>query len=320
MNRRNFVSTAALVLALGTQRSSFARQDSEALAAQRFVAARRYASTAYADIAYTDHGTGAAALFLHGFPLNGFQWRGAIERLSPHRRCLAPDFMGLGYTQVAPSQRVTPAAQVEMLAAFLDSCSVTSVDIVANDSGGAIAQLFMARYPECVRSVLLTNCDTEPDSPPAAVLPVIELAQAGTYADKWLVPWVNDKALARSSQGLGGMCYAKPGQLTDASIDTYLGPLVKSAHRKALVNAYAMGLAPNPLAGLEAQLQSHYIPARIVWGMRDTIFSHDSPGYLDRVLPGSWGVRRIAEAKLFFPEEYPDVIAEESLSLWRKAA
>jgi len=38
---------------------------------------------------------GAAALFLHGAPLNGFQWRGAIDRLTPYRRCIAPDFMGI---------------------------------------------------------------------------------------------------------------------------------------------------------------------------------------------------------------------------------
>ena len=43
---------------------------------------------------------GQAALFLHGAPLNGFQWRGAIERLSAHRRCIAPDFMGLGYSEI----------------------------------------------------------------------------------------------------------------------------------------------------------------------------------------------------------------------------
>ena len=37
----------------------------------------------------------------------------------------------------------------------------------------AVAQLFVTRYPERVRTMLLTNCDVEPDSPPPAVLPVI---------------------------------------------------------------------------------------------------------------------------------------------------
>jgi len=28
------------------------------------------------------------------------------------------------------------------------------------------------------------------------------------------------------------------------------------------------------------------------------------------------GIRRLPDAKLFFPEEYPDVIAEEATRLW----
>src|SRR5690348_8558999 len=46
-----------------------------------FARARRFATTPFGDIAYVAEGTGPAALFLHGYPLNGFQWRGAIERL-----------------------------------------------------------------------------------------------------------------------------------------------------------------------------------------------------------------------------------------------
>jgi len=89
-------------------------------------------------------------------PLNGFQWRGALERLSPHRRWIAPDSMGLGYTEVPEGRRLEPEAQASMLAALLDALAIR-VDLVASDSGGAIAQLFVARYPERVRTLLLTK-------------------------------------------------------------------------------------------------------------------------------------------------------------------
>ena len=285
--------------------------------ADAFDAARRYVDTPYGHVAYVERGSGATALFLHGFPLNGFQWRGAIDRLSPHRRCIAPDFMGLGYSQIPAQQDVTPAAQVSMLAAVLDKLTAGSVDLIANDSGGAVAQLFLLRYPQRVRTLLLTNCDVEPDSPPPALQPVLELARAGTFADEWLAPWVADKVLARSPTGLGGLTYTFPQNLTDEAIDYYLAPLVSSPERKAILHAYAMGLDPNPLAGIEASLRKTTVPARIVWGTGDDIFSQDSPAYLDRILPGSRGVRRIPGAKLFFPEEFPDVIAEEARRLWR---
>jgi pimeloyl-ACP methyl ester carboxylesterase len=218
---------------------------------------------------------------------------------------------------VAERQGVTPSDQVEMLTALLDALRVADVDLIANDSGGAVAQLFLVRHAERVRSVLLTNCDTEPDSPPPALLPVIEMARAGTYPDRWLVPWVNDKSLARGPQGLGGLTFTRPEQLANATIDCYLAPLVATPRRKALVNAYTIGLSPNPLAGIGPALRRSTAPARIVWGTGDDIFSKTSADYLDRTLGNSRGVRRVKGAKLFFPEEFPEIVAEEALRLWR---
>jgi pimeloyl-ACP methyl ester carboxylesterase len=69
-------------------------------------------------------------------------------------------------------------------------------------------------------------------------------------------------------------------------------------------------------AGIEASLRRSLVPTRIVWGTGDTIFSAKSPGYLDRVFANSRGVRLVEGAKLFFPEEYPDLIAQEARALW----
>jgi pimeloyl-ACP methyl ester carboxylesterase len=259
-------------------------------------------------------------LFLHGFPLNSFQWRGALDRLAPYRRCIAPDFLALGYTEVADGQSVAPDAQVAMLVALLDKLGIARVDLVGNDSGGAVAQLFVTQHPERVRSLLLTNCDTEHESPPAAMLPVIALSHEGKFVDQWLAPWLADKRLARSPQGIGGMCYANPADPTDEAIDGYFSPLVSSLRRKALVHAYAMALEHNPLAAIGPALQRCKVPTRVVWGVDDTIFSLAGAEYLDQTLGRSLGVRRMANAKLFFPEERPDVIAEEAKRLWQVAA
>jgi pimeloyl-ACP methyl ester carboxylesterase len=281
-----------------------------------WTSARRFAETSFGRVAYVERGGGNAALFLHGFPLSGFQWRGALDRLAAHRRCIAPDFLGLGHTEVAAGGSVAPDAQTSMLAELLDALSIGTVDLVANDSGGAVAQLFATRYPARVRTMLLTNCDTEPDSPPPALQPVLEMARAGTFADQWIAPWAADRALARSPEGLGGMTYTHPANPTDEAIDQYLVPLLSSPERKALLHRYAIGLDPNPLAGIGPALRRCTVPTRIVWGTGDTIFSPASPGYLDRTLGRSRGVRLVAGAKLFFPEEFPDLIAEEARGLW----
>jgi len=327
MRRRELIGMAVGALATGALSgcmSGVARSDAslqkagvgKPMDAAAFHAARKFAETRFGKIAYVERGAGDAALFLHGFPLNGFQWRGALDRLSAHRRCVAPDFMGLGYTQVAQGQSVAPHAQVAMLAALLDKLSISSVDLVANDSGGAVAQLFVTKYPDRVRTLMLTNCDVENDSPPPALLPVIAQARAGTFADQTFLPQLADKNFAGSAQGLGGLCYANPANLTDEAIECYFTPLVSSPQRKALTNAYALGLDPNPLAGIEAKLKRCSVPTRIVWGTSDWIFSSASPDYLDRTFPKSLGVRRVEGAKLFFPEEFSDLIAAEARRLW----
>jgi pimeloyl-ACP methyl ester carboxylesterase len=327
MHRRQFLGLAAGSLAAGALAACAPRAAQKAIAATTgdtgrldsvaaFNAARRFAGNRFGEIAYVERGSGPAALFLHGFPLNGYQWRGAIDRLSPYRRCVAPDSMGLGYTRPAPGQGVTPADQVQMLATLLDQLHIDTVDIVANDSGGAVAQLFMTAHPQRVRTVLLTNCDVEPDSPPPAVLPVIEAARRGRFADEWLAPNVADKHFARSPKGLGGATFTYPERMADDTFDMYLQPIIATPQRKALADAYALGLTPNPLAGVEPLLKKSSIPTRIIWGTGDKIFAASDPGYLDKTLGNSRGVRTIEGANLFFPEEFPDVIAEEAKKLW----
>lgn len=324
MLRREFIEMAAGALAAGalagcasrvaggdvTASAAAAREPMDGAA---FHAARRFAETDFGKIAYVERGAGDAALFLHGFPLNGFQWRGALDRLSAHRRCVAPDFLGLGYTQVAEGRSVAPDAQAAMLAALLDRLGIRAVDLVANDSGGAVAQLFVTQYPQRVRTLLLTNCDAENDCPPPALLPVIELAKKGEFVNQWLAPWLADKALARSAEGLGGQTYTYPANPTDEAVDVYLTPLVRAPEQ---THAYALALEANSLAGIGPALERSAVPTRIVWGTGDTIFSPASPDYLDRVFGNSRGVRRVEGAKLFFPEEFPDLIAEEARRLW----
>lgn len=324
MHRREFAAMAASAIAAGSLSGCGARQVSERVGAvapgpmdaHGFHCSRRFARTVFGQIAYVERGTGPSALFIHGLPLNGFQWRGALERLSQCRRCIAPDSMGLGYSEIPAVQDLSPGSQVKMLAALLNALGVDDVDIVASDSGGAIAQIFVAEYPDRARSLLLTNCDVHEDSPPPALLPVIDASRAGKFVDDVLVPQLRDKSRAGLATGLGGCCYSNPSNLTPEAIDCYLAPLASSPVRKAQFHNYCIALARNPLVSIEAKLRKSRVPMRVVWGTGDTIFNPSGPDWLDRTFPASRGVRLVSGANLFFPEEMPDLIAEEARRLW----
>lgn len=319
MRRREFVGLAAAVAAGGCTTRESAPHGVEGAGPPRpmnaaaFHASRRFVELSFGKIAYVERGTGDAALFLHGAPLNGYQWRGALERLSAHRRCVAPDFMGLGYSQARERQPLAALDQAAMLAALLDSLKISKVDIVASDSGGAVAQWFMVRNPGRVRTLLLTNCDVENDSPPPKVMPAIEMARAGTLADS-IAKWLADKPLARAE--FGKAVFSDPNHPTDETIEYYFAPIVSSPLHRAQFHDYHIAFEPNPLAGIEGALKQCAVPTRVVWGTGDDIFSQASPDYLGRTLPQSRGVRRVPGGRLFFPEEYPDLIAEEARRLW----
>lgn len=303
----------------GNMQTKTPTQTVRVMTAAEFHASRRFVETRFGRIAYVERGSGPVALFLHGLPLNGFHWRGAIARLSGQRCCLAPDLLGLGYTETRPDQDLSPATQADMIATILETLSIDSADVIANDSGGAVAQLLAARHPARVRTLLLTNCDVHTNSPPPALAEGMEAARMGTLADV-LARHLADKTFAQSPEGLFSACYADPSNLTDEAIDCYLRPVLRSEARRAQLHGYMLAFEPNPLPAIEPALRRCVAPVRMVWGTADVFFGVAWADWLDRTFPRSRGVRRVEGAKLFFPEELPELIAEEALALWSGGA
>src|SRR5258705_12597828 len=121
------------------------------MAANKKAAARHSVETASGRIAYTEQGTGPVALFVHGVLLNGHVWRHQLAHLSDIRRCIALDLLAHGDTEIAVDQDVSVTANAAMIREFLDALKIDQVDLVGNDSGGGIAQIFAARNHERAR-------------------------------------------------------------------------------------------------------------------------------------------------------------------------
>ena len=119
----------------------------------------RSIETASGRISYAETGSGPVALFVHGVVLNKHLWRHQLAGLSDIRRCIAVDLMAHGDTEIEPTQDVSVTANANMLREVLDALRIDQVDLVGNDSGGGIAQIFAALNPDRVRSLTLTNCD-----------------------------------------------------------------------------------------------------------------------------------------------------------------
>jgi len=119
--------------------------------------------------------------------------------LSDTRRCIAVDLLAHGDTEVDRNQDVSVTANANMLREVLDALKIDKVDLVGNDSGGGIAQIFAATNPDRVRSLTLTNCDTHDNWPPEAFKAFVDMGDRGQAAP-------HDKCDARrqSDLSLGG--------------------------------------------------------------------------------------------------------------------
>lgn len=287
---------------------------------ESFHAQRRFAHVAFGRIAYFEQGKGPVALFIHGVPLNGYHWRHVIDRIKHKRRCIAIDLMGLGFSEIDPPQDVSFTAQAHMIAQVLDALGIEKIDLVANDSGGAIAQIFAAHYPFRLTSLVLTNCDVHDGWPPPQVKPVIEHARNGTIASIF-GPTADRPDLARERYERGEQaplfrCYADPSILTDDLIRLYLQPLFTSPQRIDAFQRYWLSFDNAHTVAVHDALKSLRVPTLIVWGLKDIFFNVKWAYWLKDTIPGARAVVEVEDARLFFPEDRPDSLSVPMLAFW----
>jgi pimeloyl-ACP methyl ester carboxylesterase len=110
-------------------------------------ARRHTVQTRSGKISYIDTGAGPVALFVHGIAANALLWRNVIEALESRRRCIALDLPLHGQSPVSADQDMSIAAMASLVEDFCDALGLDRVDLVANDVGGAIAQVVAARSP-----------------------------------------------------------------------------------------------------------------------------------------------------------------------------
>jgi pimeloyl-ACP methyl ester carboxylesterase len=273
----------------------------------------KHVSTPCGDIAYTEHGTGPAALFVHGVFLNGYYWRHVIDLVTDMRRCIAIDLLAHGATGASAVQDLSFSAQADMLDAFCTALALEPVDLVANDSGGAIAQIFAARHPERIRSLTLTNCDTHDNWPLPAFQPVVRAAERALYAD--LGPkMLADVALARSKFA---PAYELPERVSADTFRTYLEPVFGTPAAIRNIERFITSMDPRHTVAVEPLLRQVQAPTLVVWGTDDVYFSVKWAYWLRGTIPNCRKVVELAGARLFFPEERPEELARALRGHWQ---
>jgi pimeloyl-ACP methyl ester carboxylesterase len=275
---------------------------------------RRFARTPFGDIAFVERGSGPVAVFLHGYPLNGYQWRDIIERLSDAGRCIVLDLMGAGYTRTALDQAVSYPAQALMIDSFLDALGIDQIDLVGNDSGSAVSQIFAARHANRLRSLTLTNSVVHDHWPPPSLVWLVEAARAGTYKTRLKQMLAN---LDQFRANLGHV-FERPDRLTDETLQAYYQPFVASDVAERNLERFITSIDARHTVEIEGLLKELHVPTLIIWGTGDNIFPLKWAYWLKTTIPGAREVIELPGAKLWFPEEYPEFVSEKLRAHWTR--
>jgi pimeloyl-ACP methyl ester carboxylesterase len=276
---------------------------------------RHTVETESGTISYYDLGAddGRTVLFVHGIGTNALLWQGVIEQLSAEHRCVALDLPLHGHSAAATDQDFSLPGLAKVVADFAAALNLTAVDLVANDTGGAIAQVFAARHANLLASFTLTNCDTHDNLPPEAFKPIVAAAAAGQFAPTG-PPLVANPAMGRKAAF--GTGYQSSELPSDELVRSFLDPVMGTLDRAREFERLLVSLKVEDLLAAEPALRELTVPTLLVWGTADRFFELKWAYWLLDTIPGAKDVVEVAGGKLFFPNERPDELVAALRSFW----
>lgn len=257
-------------------------------------------------VRYRESGAGPPIVFLHGLLVDGRLWRKVTPLLQDDFRCLVPDLpLGSHTLPMHPDADLSPPGLARIVAGFLEGLGLEDVTLVANDTGGAIAQITTANHPERLSRLALTNCDAFENFLPPAFRPLQWAArvpgmltgvmQGMRFAPVRRLPNAFGRLIKRDFSGAPTREWVEPF-LTDRAIRRDTTKVLK-------------GIDPKYTFEAAEKLRSFNRPAMLAWAVEDRFFKLSFAERLAQTIPGAT-LERIEDSYTFVPEDQPERLAE----------
>lgn len=257
-------------------------------------------------IEYRATGRGPTLVFLHGIIANGDVWRGVVEDLARDHRCIVPDWpLGAHRLAMRPGTDFSLPGLAGMVDGFLAAAGLDDVVLVANDSGGAIAQHVVADHPGRVAALVLTPCDAFDNFVPP---PIRHLRVTGrTPWGLWLLAqtlrwrWVQRLPIAF-------------GLLTERAIPaeimrSYTAPLRERPGTRRDFAALVRAIHPRHTVAVAERLRGFRRPVLLAWAReRRRFFPLEHAYRLAGLFPDA-SVEIIEDSGPFVTEDQPRAVA-----------
>jgi pimeloyl-ACP methyl ester carboxylesterase len=113
---------------------------------ERWKSAGQYFDYLGFDVFYRIQGSGPTLLLIHGYPFNSWDWAPVWDRLTDRFTVIAPDMLGMGFSDKPAKYEYTVHDHADMHEALLSDLGVGSAHILAHDLGDSVGQEMLARH------------------------------------------------------------------------------------------------------------------------------------------------------------------------------
>lgn len=267
-------------------------------------------------IRYRERGDGSPVVFVHGVLVNGDLWRNVVPTVADAGfRCITPDWPFGAHELPVPDADLTPPGVARLLGDLLERLDLRDVTLVANDTGGAITQIFLATQPERVGRVVLTPSDCfDRFFPPAfAYLSVLGRVPGSIWM---MAQTLRVRALHRLPIVLGWV--AKHGVPADV-VEAYAVGLQRNAAIRRDLARFLRGIDKRHTLAAAEKLRTFDRPVLLAWAEQDKLFPLELARRLAAILPDAT-IESVADSYTFVPEDQPAWLAEKLVDFARKHA
>ncbi|MFL5820048.1 MAG: alpha/beta fold hydrolase [Solirubrobacteraceae bacterium] len=105
------------------------------------------------DVFYVTEGAGPQLLLLHGYPFSSFDWVRLWGALTERFAVIAPDMLGMGFSDKPLRYEYSVHDHADMHEALLGHLDVRECHLLAHDIGDSVAQELLARHDRGEQSV-----------------------------------------------------------------------------------------------------------------------------------------------------------------------
>lgn len=260
------------------------------------------------EVRYFERGSGPPVVFVHGVLTNADLWRSVVPGVADAGfRCLAPDWpLGGHDVPMRPEADLSPTGHADLIAGFLAALDLRDVVLVANDTGGALTQIMLARHPGRVGRVVLLPSDCFEDFFPPMFKPLTLLARL-PGSMRVLAALLRVRALHRLPMVFG---WVTKRPVPPEVMQSYLRPLGRSAGVRRDLRKLLRGVHPRLTLAAAEKLRDFDRPVLLLWGSEEKVFPLGLARRLAALLPDARLVE-VDDTYTFISEDRPDVVVAQ---------